>query len=116
MSRFAKAIHLSPYPATLYVAKTRAMYEAAHREIFDEEDKLNDNQTGRFSAGRKPGCRLLFLIWANSPVSLVHELGHVVLVLFEDIGADPKAGNGEPFCYLLGHLFARVTGGNPVLV
>lgn len=43
---------------------------------------------------------------------LTHELGHAALDILEVAGIDAHSGNGEPFCYLLGHLFhdARANG------
>ena len=35
---------------------------------------------------------------------MAHEMSHVALNVFEDIGSNPVECNGEPFCYLLEQL------------
>ena len=75
--------------------------------IFGEPDKLNKAQTGRFSAGSGKKGDLQYLIWAKNRNSLVHELSHVVLDLFEITGIDPRGCQGEPFCYMLCHLLGE---------
>lgn len=40
--------------------------------------------------------------------TLVHELTHACLNIAKHAGFDAGDGNGEPFCYLLDNLFARL--------
>jgi hypothetical protein len=46
----------------------------------------------------------IFLVYARNAPSLAHELCHVLLVVFDTIGHDPRKGDGEPFCYMLSQL------------
>ena len=56
---------------------------------------------------RKGGRERLYLVgvFEGGLSTLTHELGHVALDILQVAGIDAHSGNGEPFCYLLGHLF-----------
>lgn len=49
--------------------------------------------------------RYLVGVYEGGLATLVHELGHAALNILEAVGIDAHSGNGEPFCYLLDHLF-----------
>lgn len=97
-------LSLRPYTGELWVARSRGFYEQVHERLFKESDVLSCNQAGRFSAGPGKGRMWTYLIWADSPATLAHELSHVVLHTFERCGIDPVAAGGEPFCYMLSQL------------
>ena len=44
----------------------------------------------------------------KKPTTLVHEATHVALYIAEYVGFSPKAGGGEPFCYLLDTLLEKL--------
>ena len=46
----------------------------------------------------------VYIVYANRPHVLAHELTHVLLHTWKRIGADPRESNGEPFCYMLSQL------------
>lgn len=99
-----KELSLKPYTGRLYFADTRKKYEAWHKKIFGNADPLNITQAGRFAGGGDSEGRVSYLVWGQDTSSIVHELSHVVLDVFERSGIDPRGCNGEPFCYLLGQL------------
>lgn len=45
-----------------------------------------------------------YLVWANKPHLLAHELSHVVFHVFKRCGIDPRKSTGEAFCYMLSQL------------
>lgn len=100
---------LRPYHGRLFVAKTQEAYEAAHKRIFKQADVLTCAQDGRFSGGEGQDGLWTYLVFARNQHSLVHELSHVVLHVFERCGIDPREANGEPFCYMLSQLVLEVT-------
>lgn len=83
---------------------TKKDYELTHEEIFKTPDVLACNQSGRFSGGKGRDGLWTYLVWGKNIHSLVHELSHVALHVFERAGIDPRDANGEPFCYLLSQL------------
>lgn len=99
-----KELSLRPYHGRLFFATSKAGYEKAHKRIFREPDVLTCAQEGRFSAGEGKDGMWTYLIWAEKPHLLAHEISHVVLHVFERCGIDPRSGNGEPFCYMLSQL------------
>ena len=99
-----KELSLRPYHGRLFVTKKRKDYERAHSSLFKTPDVLNCSQAGRFSGGEGKDGQWTYLIYAEKPHTLAHELSHVVLHVFERCGIDPREANGEPFCYLLSQL------------
>ena len=97
-------LSLAPYPGRVFIVLTRAAYEKKHKSLFGCEDKLNSFQMGRFTGHRPDGGVWTYLVWAKDQSSLVHELSHVVLEVFDSAGIDPRGCGGEPFCYMLSHL------------
>lgn len=75
-----------------------------HVKLFKTRDVLTCAQQGRFTGGEGRGGVWTYLIWGKQPHTLAHEMSHAVLHVFERCGIDPRAGNGEPFCYMLSQL------------
>jgi hypothetical protein len=92
----------------VFVTKDRKAFERASKELFDRDEKLT-MQAGRFLAGPTWYHPHTALVWWTKPETLAHELGHVVLDIFETVGINPVSGGGEPFCYLLSQLFLEAT-------
>lgn len=99
-----RELSLRPYNGRLFVANARADYERAHRKLFKTPDVLTCAQDGRFAGGEGQDGLWTYLVWAEAPHALAHEIAHVVLHVFERCGIDPREANGEPFCYLLSQL------------
>ena len=104
-------ISLRPYNGNLFVARTRAAYEEAHVKLFKTPDVLKCNQGGRISGGEGKDGMWTYLVWADSPHTMSHEMSHVVLHLFERCGIDPIAAGGEPFCYMQSQLLLEALEG-----
>ena len=104
----AKELSLRPYHGRLFVAKSKNSYLEAHQTLFKEPDVLECNISGRFSGKMSAGGghdeMWTYLVWGNAPHTLVHELSHAVLHVFERCGIDPREAGGEPFCYMLSQL------------
>jgi len=104
-----KKLSLRPYHGNLYYASSKDDYERSHRRLFSSEDVLTCAQVGRMAAGEGHDGMWTYLVWAEEPHTLAHELSHVVLHTFERCGIDPREGNGEPFCYMLSQLILEAT-------
>lgn len=102
-----KGVHelsLRPYNGRCFATFSREAYQAAHVGLFKTRDILSCDQEGRFGVGEGVDGLWTYLIFADKPHALVHELSHVVLHVFERCGIDPREAGGEPFCYMLGQL------------
>lgn len=97
-------LQLRPYHGRLWVARSIEGYQKTHELIFDHPDVLTCAQAGRFSGGEGNDGLWTYLIWADEPHTLAHELSHAILHVFERCGMDPRESNGEPFCYMLSQL------------
>jgi hypothetical protein len=99
-----KELSLRPYNGRLFFCRTRRDYEASSVKVFKTPDVLDCSQEGRFTGGEGKDGKWTYLIYAQRPHTLAHELSHVVLHVFERCGIDPRESSGEPFCYLLSQL------------
>lgn len=106
MNSKTKLIELSlrPYNGRLFVAKTVKEYGRAHQSLFKTPDVLTCSQEGRMTGGEGKDGLWTYLVWANKPHTLAHEISHVVLHVFGRCGIDPREAGGEPFCYMLSQL------------
>lgn len=101
----ARELSLRPYHGRLFVTRKRKDYEAAHHDLFKTPDvHFSTTAAGRYSAGEGEDGMWTYLVYAEEPHTMAHELSHVVLHTFERCGIDPREANGEPFCYLLSQL------------
>jgi len=96
-----KTISLAPYPGTLYVARNEKEFQHHLKKLFQSEIQ---DQTG--NRGSFWHCGAICLVWARKD-SLLHELTHVALHIFDYISLEPSSGNGEAFCYFLEHLYNK---------
>lgn len=104
----AKELSLRPYHGRLFIAKSKKSYEKAHQMLFKEPDVLECNVAGRFrgkmSGGAGHDDMWTYLVWANAPHTMAHELAHVLFHVFKRCGIDPRKAGNEPFCYMLSQL------------
>jgi hypothetical protein len=99
---------LRPYHGRLFVADSVKGYERAHLRLFKTPDVLSCAIAGRFSGGEGKDGMWTYLIWADSPHMMAHELSHAILHVFERCGMNPIECAGEPFCYMLSQLLLEV--------
>lgn len=97
-------LSLRPYHGRLFVATSKEGYEKAHRRLFKTPDVLTCAQEGRFSGGEGVDGMWTYLVWAEAPHAMAHELSHVVFHTFQRCGIDPRDSDGEVFCYMLSQL------------
>lgn len=101
-----KVLSLRPYSGAVEVYTSPEAFAAQYQDMHFEHKKTDlANTAGKFALmeHRTTGERR-YLVLAPSVSTLVHELSHVALCVFEHIGADPREGNGEPYCYLIGQM------------
>lgn len=99
-----KELSLRPYTGRLYVTKSRKEYERQHKLLFKTPDILTCAQVGRFNGGEDRNGFWAYLIFAENPATLAHELVHCLFHVWERSGMDPRDSGGEAFCYMLGQL------------
>ena len=100
-----KRISLAPYTGDVYYAKTYAEMRKLHLRMTGREpDCAEVGVNGAMIALEKRGYAPNYLVFGSRPSTVAHEMSHVALEVFSNIGTDPRTGGGEPFCYLLGHL------------
>ena len=105
-----KRILLTPYPGVVHVTRNLSDYQRVHKRLTGRADgSMHESMVGRMTPLERKGCARQYLVLARNECgrgasTLAHELSHVVFNLFELVGIDPAACQGEPFCYMLGHL------------
>lgn len=99
-----KALSLRPYHGRLFIVDSREEYERAHRRLFKTADVLSCAVAGRFSGGEGRDGIWTYVVYAELPHTMAHELTHVLLHVWERCGMDPRDSGGEAFCYMLSQL------------
>lgn len=102
-------LSLRPYSGKCYLVRNKAEYHKAHEELFVGEDILTCNIEGRMCAGEGKDGYWTYLVYANKPHYLAHELCHVIFHVFERAGINPSDSAGEAFCYMLSQLMLDAT-------
>lgn len=102
-----RQLSLRPYPGEVWVFKSlkemRRCYEHLVNSNYPYQDEVAGGRYVVIERGNGARDRV-FLVYAKKPHVLAHELSHILLILFTDIGADPAGCKGEPFCYMLSQL------------
>lgn len=110
-----KKLPLRPYPGEVWYCSTVADFKRAHRKRTglpvpgDEVPHPRGGITVRMATEAGILAEVVYVVYAGDAPTMAHEFGHVLLQLFNDIGHDPTAGDGEPFCYLLSTLMEEAT-------
>jgi hypothetical protein len=101
-----KQLYLRPYPGEIKVFDNlpmmKAYYESKSGKPYTFKTEVRGGQYVRLDG--KEERNTVWLVYARRPHVLAHELTHILLQLWEKIGAHPADGNGEPFCYMLSQL------------
>ena len=50
---------------------------------------------------------LVVAVLDGNRATLVHECGHAALYVMNTVGINPYSASGEPFCYLLDHMYSH---------
>lgn len=102
-----KKISLRPYVGTIYLCKSRKELHAQYKKLCQEDYPYSDDpKGGRYVkiVDDKSESGTKYLVWAHTKHALAHELAHVILIVFDLVGIDPREAKGEPFCYMLSQL------------
>lgn len=99
-----KELSLRPYTGRLFVTTKRPKYHKAHKTLFKTADVLTCETAARFTGGEGRDGLWTYLVLADQPHLLAHELVHVLLHVWERAGIDPRDSGGEAFCYMLSQL------------
>lgn len=94
-------VSLAPYKGTLWI-ETEHSRATARAALLGIDVSFPESEGGRAASVNMH--EFLVYLRDRDPGTLVHELTHVVLWLLQDRGVDVHASNGEPMCYMLGHL------------
>ena len=97
-------LSLRPYHGKLFLVTSKSAYSKAHEELFATPDILTCAESGRFCGGEGKDGMWTYLVYANMPHYLAHELTHVLLHVWERCGMNPSDSGGEAFCYMLSQL------------
>ena len=103
-----KKLTLRPYPGEILLYDNFEAFQRRYKSMNGGHSHVHDKREiwGTTVPIMHEGCAPTFLVYArkNWPATLAHELSHVILHTFGIVGIDPRAAEGEPFCYMLSHL------------
>lgn len=107
---------MSPYPRNLWICKGDTIKEAIKRftlkgnGVWSKLEDFDDVEAVVFQVYENDSRELGYLVWLKdaSEAAMVHEAGHVVLHLFEDINEAGIYDAQEPFCYMLEWVYGKI--------
>jgi hypothetical protein len=102
-----RKLSLRPYHGTIWLCDSmEELHKAYKREVKKPYGYIGDDpKGGRFVLLEGKGLvDRVFLVYGHKLAHVAHEFAHVLLIVFETIGHDPRKGDGEPFCYMLSQL------------
>src|SRR3990167_1730725 len=107
-----KRIPFTPYPGEVVVFTDYAAFSRRYKKIYGQPHARNMGEvlgtTVRIEHRRGGQSYLVYVKPRRRyHTTLLHELTHVALMLFDYIGIPQSSGSGEPFCYFLDHLFEQ---------
>lgn len=107
-----RRIPLRPYPGEIFLFDGFNAFQRMYKKMSGRQHAHKKSEAaGRTVQMVVEGCADTFLVYikpgASRQTTTVHELAHVALHTFKNIGVHPHDGNGEPFCYLLDRLFSE---------
>jgi hypothetical protein len=97
----AYTLSLRPYPGEVYFTTSKKKAMKLHKSLTGGELDGTDNSMGFCVTISKEGEGTRYIVFATCVQSIVHEMSHVVLNLFNEIGIDAHLNGGEAFCYQL---------------
>lgn len=104
-------ILLRPYHGQVWYCHTWDELHKAFKRLTGKDYEYEDDPNG----GRYIGLSNdtidgnVWVVYGKQPEILAHEMSHVLLHVFNEIGHDPRHGDGEPFCYMLTHLMTEAS-------
>ena len=108
-----KTLSLRPYPGFILLFDDFKAFKRKYLKAYGMKHELDPQVLGTTATIAHSNGGRSYLVYAkrraNRRATLVHEINHVALMVFEYIGTHPGSGNGEPFCYLVDHLLEQAT-------
>lgn len=109
-----RKLSLRPYPGEVWAFDSLKEMRKTYEHMVKEPYPYRDEKTGgRYVVVQRGSGNLamdrVFLVYAREPHVLAHELSHVILIVFTDIGIEAASGAGEPFCYMLSQLMLEAS-------
>ena len=104
-----KKIKIPLYGGHIWFFTDVSAYNEASNQLDEDSGESHERGVGMTRVYVDEEDRRIYMVgvFDKGLQTLVHELGHVTIIVCEYAGIDPRSGNGEPFCYLLDYLFAE---------
>lgn len=93
----------TPYPVSLKVFSDIGEFKEAYKELNNKDVDIL-GCLGMFS---RNDCDLIIGVFNNDVVTLVHELSHAVMYIFDTVGIPLSSDNSETYCYYMDSLLKQ---------
>lgn len=97
-------LNTSPYPVQLEVVFDRDAYIKKYKKLKGHEPDL----AGCRGYTAYSGSRVLIGIFSEPLHTLIHELNHFCLWVFDYIGMPINSTNSEAYCYYYDYIFSQI--------
>lgn len=106
MIKFMIKLDVRPYYADIWFTNSKSLYLRKRSEIGVTPDPWLDG-AGGMTTYYENGWQQVVGIFNRDKETLVHELSHAVINLFNGVGMPINQDTSEAFCYLIGDLFTQ---------
>ncbi|ATS92550.1 hypothetical protein St11Ph5_00089 [Escherichia phage St11Ph5] len=97
-------LNTSPYPVQLEVVFDQDTFIKKYKKLKGYEPDLDDCKGYTSYSGN----RVLIGIFREPLHTLIHELNHFCLWVFDYIGMPINSANSEAYCYYYDHIFSQI--------
>lgn len=104
-----KVVKIPLYGGWVYCFKDREGFEKATEYLnIDAPHHGTDGLSLHLEPHESGKTMYLMGVFDGELSTLTHEVGHITHFITNHAGFDSGVGNGEPYCYLLGHIFRKL--------
>ena len=107
--KYCKIVKIHLYGSSIYAFNSRKGFEKAAAYMNVDVSHYGTDGISLPLEDKKDGSSIYILgIFDGKLDTLVHECAHITHFVAQKTGWDSSAGNGEPYCYLIGHIFKKL--------
>lgn len=103
---YLRKLNVHPYTANVWFTNSRQLHYKQCIKVIGPREELVTDASGVCSYD-DARLNLVIGLFNDSPYTLIHEIGHAVIDIFEGVGMPVNGDTSEAFCYLLDSMYKQ---------
>lgn len=104
---YIKKINIHPYTANVWFTNSRRLHLNKCRAAIGPREEPADAHCSGCCSYDAECMNIVIGLFSDNPYTLVHEVGHAVINIFEGVGMPINGDTSEAFCYLLDSMYKQ---------